>query len=65
MSGHSVSRRYFFFGSLFSAAVPIAGFGSVPSLKALGYKAYNEKLNLAAVGIGGRGEQNLHGLTSL
>jgi hypothetical protein len=31
----------------------------VASLKALGYKPFNEKLNLAAVGIGGRGAQNL------
>ena len=59
-----LSRRHFFFGSLLAGAVPTAGFGSVPSLRALGYKAFNEKLNLAAVGIGGRGAQNLSGCTS-
>lgn len=64
MSNYVVSRRHFFFGSLFAGAVPVAGFGSVPSLKALGYKAFNEKLNLAAVGVGGRGAQNLRGCTS-
>lgn len=67
MSDFNVSRRYFFFGSLFTVAagaIPAAGFGSVPSLKALGYKSCNEKLNIAAVGIGGRGAQNLSGLLS-
>jgi len=38
--------------------------GSVPSLKAGSYKSLNEKLNIAAVGIGGRGAQNLSGLLS-
>jgi predicted dehydrogenase len=64
MSDSQVSRRYFFIGSLFAGAVPAAGFGSVPSLKALGFKPFNEKLNLAAVGVGGRGAQNLRGCTS-
>ena len=49
------SRRHFFFGSLFAGAVPAAGFGSVASLRALGYKPYYDKLNVAAVGCGGRG----------
>jgi hypothetical protein len=64
MSDFRISRRFFFFGSLFAGAVPPAGFGSVASLKALGYKPLNEKLNLAAVGVGGRGAQNLQGCTS-
>jgi predicted dehydrogenase len=64
MSDSHLSRRYFFIGSLFAGAVPAAGFGSVPSLKALGFKPFNEKLNLAAVGVGGRGAQNLRGCTS-
>jgi hypothetical protein len=59
-----ISRRHFFFGSLLAGAVPAAGFGSVASLKALGYKPFSEKLNLASVGIGGRGAQNLGGCTS-
>ncbi|HEY3742357.1 MAG TPA: Gfo/Idh/MocA family oxidoreductase [Bryobacteraceae bacterium] len=51
----SVSRRHFFFGSLLAGAVPAAGFGSVPSLRALGYKPFYDKLNVAAIGCGGRG----------
>ncbi len=56
-----VSRRHFFFGTLLAGAVPRGGFGSVPSLKALGFKPFNEKLNIAAIGCGGRGAQNLSG----
>ena len=51
----SVSRRYFFFGSLLAGAVPSAGFGSVPALRALGYKPFYDKLNIAAIGCGGQG----------
>lgn len=50
-----VSRRYFFFGSLFASAVPAAGYGSVASLRALGYKPFYNKLNVAAIGCGGQG----------
>ncbi len=50
-----LSRRYFFFGSLLAGSVPAAGFGSVPSLRALGYKPYYDKLNIAAIGCGGQG----------
>jgi predicted dehydrogenase len=64
MSNARVSRRYFFFGSLFAGAAPAAGFGSVSSLKSLGFKPYNEKLNIAAIGCGGRGAQNLRGCES-
>ena len=53
------SRRHFFIGSLLAGAVPPAGFGSTPSLKALGYKSPNEKLNFAAIGSGGQGASNL------
>ncbi|MBM3739898.1 MAG: Gfo/Idh/MocA family oxidoreductase [Acidobacteria bacterium] len=49
------SRRHFFFGSLLAGAVPSAGFGSVPSLRALGYKPFYDKLNVAAIGCGGQG----------
>ena len=48
------SRRYFFYGALLAGAVPSRGFGSTPSLKRLGYKSPNEKLNLAAIGAGGQ-----------
>ena len=57
---HRFSRRYFFFGSL-AAAVPVRGFGSVPSLKRLGYKSPNEKLNIAAIGAGGKANADIKG----
>jgi predicted dehydrogenase len=49
-----VSRRHFLIGSMLAGAIPAGGFGSVPSLTALGYKSPNEKLNIAAIGAGGR-----------
>ncbi|MCC6362252.1 MAG: Gfo/Idh/MocA family oxidoreductase [Bryobacterales bacterium] len=55
MSENGISRRHFFHGALFAGAVPAGGFGSVPALTQLGYKSPNEKLNLAAIGAGGRG----------
>ena len=55
-----LSRRYFFFGTLLTSAVPSAGYGSVPSLRALGYKPFYDKLNIAAVGCGGQGGQILN-----
>jgi predicted dehydrogenase len=54
MSENKLSRRHFFYGTLLTAAIPTGGFGSVPSLKTLGYKSPNEKLNLAAIGAGGQ-----------
>ena len=56
-----VSRRHFFFGSLLAGAVPAAGFGSSASLKHLGYKSPNEKLNIAAIGAGGKGVSDIAG----
>lgn len=53
------SRRYFFYGTLLAGAIPTAGFGSAASLKALGYKSPNEKLNFAAIGSGGQGASNI------
>lgn len=61
MHDHRFSRRYFFYGSLLSGAVPAGGFGSTPSLGVLGYKSPNEKLNIAAVGVGVRGPAILVG----
>lgn len=52
MSG--ISRRHFLYGTLLAGAMPRGGFGSVPSLKALGYQSPNEKLNIASIGAGGR-----------
>jgi len=56
------SRRYFFYGSLLAGAVPSGGFGSTPSLPALGYKSFNEKLNIAVIGLGTRGPSIMEGV---
>ncbi len=61
MAHDGVSRRHFFFGSLLAGAVPAAGFGSTASLKALGYKSPNEKLNIASIGAGGKAESDIAG----
>ena len=60
MSHDGVSRRHFFFGSLLAGAVPAAGYGSVPSLRALGYKPFYDKLNVASIGCGGQGGVDLN-----
>ena len=60
----ALSRRHFFFGSLLAGAVPSRGFGSTPSLSPLGSKSPNEKLNIAAVGVGVRGPAILVGATA-
>jgi predicted dehydrogenase len=56
-----VSRRHFFYGSLLAGAVPTAGFGSVASLRSMGYKSPNERLNIAAIGSGGKGYSDING----
>ena len=61
MADQGVSRRHFFYGTLLAGAVPSAGFGSTPSLKAAGYKSPNEKLNIAAIGAGGKGASDING----
>src|SRR5438477_8290305 len=60
MAYDGVSRRHFFFGTLLAGAVPAGGFGSVPSLRALGYKPFYDKLNVAAIGCGGQGGVDLN-----
>src|SRR5437667_8448353 len=57
MSG--ISRRHFFMGTLLAGAIPAGGFGSVPSLKSLGYKSPNEKLNIASIGAGGKATSDI------
>jgi hypothetical protein len=53
---HSITRRrFFFFGTLLAGAIPARGYGTVPSLQALGYKPISSKLNVAAIGCGGQG----------
>ena len=64
MAGQGTSRRHFFFGGLLAGAVPAAGFGSAGSLKQLGYKSPNEKLNIAAIGAGGKGASDIAGCQS-
>ncbi len=39
----------------------MSGFGSEPSLKALGYKSPNEKLNIASIGAGGKARSDIAG----
>src|ERR1700752_4022114 len=55
------SRRHFFYGSLLAGAVPTGGFGSTPSLKSLGYKSPNEKMNIASIGAGGKAASDIAG----
>ncbi len=61
MRNDGVTRRHFFYGSLLAGAIPAAGFGSTPSLARLGYKSPNEKLNIAAIGAGGKGNSDING----
>src|SRR5437016_3505530 len=64
MTHNGISRRYFFYGSLLAGAIPAAGFGSSPSLKFMGYKSPNEKLNIASIGAGGRAAADIAGCSS-
>jgi predicted dehydrogenase len=60
----AVSRRHFLVGSLFTGALPQGGFGSTPSLKTLGYKSPNERLNIASIGAAGRPFEDMAGCAS-
>src|SRR5260370_21411435 len=64
MSHHQFTRRHFFYGALLSGAVPTAGFGSTPSLKFMGYKSPNEKLNIGSIGAGGKAASDIQGCSS-
>jgi predicted dehydrogenase len=64
MSHSGVSRRYFFYGAALAGAVPTSGFGSAPSLAFMGYKSPNEKLNIAAIGAGGKGYSDIQGCST-
>src|ERR1700739_3272280 len=51
----SIPRRFFLTrAALDTGAVSALGIRSIQSLKALGYKSPNERLNLAAIGAGGQ-----------
>jgi predicted dehydrogenase len=56
-----LSRRYFLMSGLAAAAVKLEARPSRPSLKRLGYKSPNEKLNIAAIGAGGKGASDIRG----
>lgn len=58
---NGISRRHFFFGTLLAGAIPRAGWGSVPSLRLLGYQSPNEKMQIAGIGAGGRAMSVLGG----
>jgi len=58
---YDLSRRYFFFGSLLAGAIPSGGFVSAATLKSAGYKSPNEKLNIAAIGSGGKAASDIEG----
>ncbi|HYW42637.1 MAG TPA: Gfo/Idh/MocA family oxidoreductase [Bryobacteraceae bacterium] len=62
MNDNRFSRRHFFYGTLLAGAVPRGGFGSTPSLKLMGYKSPNEKLNVASIGAGGRAAADIAGV---
>ena len=64
MAHKGTSRRHFFMGTLLAGAIPAGGFASVASLKRLGYKSANEKLNIAAIGAGGKGYTDIVGCSS-
>lgn len=59
-----ITRRHFFYGTLLAGAVPTGGFGSTASLKLLGYKSPNEKLNIASVGAGGKAATDIQGCST-
>lgn len=56
-----LSRRHFFYGTLLAGSIPSGGFGSVASLNRLGFKSPNERLNIAAIGAGGKGASDIAG----
>ncbi len=64
MSRNAISRRHFFFGTVLAGAVPTGGFGSTASLSQLGFKSPNEKLNIAAIGAGGKGASDIAGCST-
>jgi hypothetical protein len=47
-----------------AGAIPASGFGTVASLKSLGYKSPNEKLNIGSIGAGGKASSDIDGCAS-
>ena len=63
MSDGKVSRRFFIIGST-AALTAGKALAKTASLKRVGYKSPNEKLNIAAIGAGGKGASDIEGCAS-
>ncbi len=63
MSDRKVSRRFFVMSSA-ATLVASQALAKTSSLKRLGYKSPNEKLNVAAIGAGGKGATDIDGCAS-
>lgn len=63
MNDTMVSRRFFLMSST-AALAASAALGRPASLSRLGYKSPNEKLNIAAIGAGGKGASDIDGCKS-
>ncbi len=63
MERNQISRRVFIGGVAATAAAGYA-LGATRSLKRMGYKSPNEKLNIAAIGCGGKGASDIDGCRS-
>lgn len=61
MEHNKFNRRYFFYGTLLASALPASGAPAKLSLKAMGYKSPNEKLNIASIGAGGKAASDIRG----
>jgi predicted dehydrogenase len=63
MIDRKISRRFFFMSSA-ASLVASKMLGRPASLSRLGYKSPNEKLNIAAIGAGGKGASDIDGCKS-
>jgi predicted dehydrogenase len=63
MNDRKISRRFFIMSSTATLAAGKA-LAKTASLKRLGYRALNEKLNIAAIGAGGKGATDIEGCAS-
>jgi len=63
MIDRKVSRRFFFMSSA-ATVIASTALGRPASLSRLGYKSPNEKLNIAAIGAGGKGASDIEGCKS-
>src|SRR5687768_8218620 len=62
MSNNELSRRIFLMGG--AAGLAASAAAKTTSLTRLGYKSPNEKLNIAAIGAGGKGTSDIAGCSS-